>query len=57
MVYLIQSKALRGQRIPKFTCVRKETANIDIHLKLSTYNKRIMQPIRVMKGSPNRTNK
>lgn len=57
MVYLIQSKALRGQRIPEFTCVRKETANIDIHLKPSTYNKRIMQPIRVMKGSPNRTNK
>ena len=42
-----QRKALYRQRIPEFSCVRKETVDIDILLTSRNGGRKIMQSIRI----------
>ena len=42
-----QRKAFYRQRIPEFSCVRKETVDIDIVVTSRNGNRKIMQSIRI----------
>ena len=42
-----QRKTLYGQRIPEFSCARKETVDIDIHVTSRNVDTKIMQSIRL----------
>ena len=52
-----QRKAFYRQRIPEFSCVRKETVDIDILVTSRTGDRKIMQSIRIMSRSPTRKRK
>ena len=43
-----QRKAFYRQRIPEFSCARKETVDIDILVTSRNGDTKIMQPIRIM---------
>ena len=43
-----QRKAFYRQRIPEFSCARKETVDIDILVTSRNGDRKIMQPIRIM---------
>ena len=47
-----QRKAFYKQRIPGSSCVRKETVDIDIHVKSRNSDGKIMQSIRKMRRPP-----
>ena len=49
---IAQMKAFYRQRIPESSCVRKETADIDILVTSRNGNRKIMQSIRIMSKSP-----
>ena len=52
-----QRKALYMQRIPEFSCVRKETVDIDILVTSRNGDRKIMQSIRITSRSPLRKRK
>ena len=58
-VYIIgQRKAFCGQRIPEFSCSRKETLNIEILITSRRKgDKKIMEPIRITCDTATRTRK
>ena len=43
-----QRKAFYRQRIPEFSCVRKETVDIDILVTSRNGDRKIMQSVRIM---------
>ena len=45
-----QRKAFYRQRIPEFSCARKETVDIDILITSRNGDRKIMQSIRIMTG-------
>ena len=47
-----QRKAFYRQRIPEFSCARKETVDIDILVTSRNGDRKIMQPIRIMSRLP-----
>ena len=47
-----QSIAFYRQRIPEFSCARKETVDIDILVTSSNGDRKIMQSIRIMSRPP-----
>ena len=49
-----QRKAFYRQRIPEFSCVRKETVDIDILVTSRNGNRKIMQSIRITSRPPSR---
>ena len=49
-----QRKAFYRQRIPVFSCVRKETVEIDILVTSRNGERKIMQSIRIKSTSPTR---
>ena len=52
-----QRKAFYRQRIPEFSCVRKETVDIDILVTSSNGLRKIMQSIRITRRPPSRKRK
>ena len=52
-----QRKVYCRQRIPQSSCARKETADKDIIKTSKNGDRKIMQPIRIMSGSPNQIRK
>ena len=52
-----QRKAFYRQRIPEFSCARKETVDIDILVTSRNGDKKIMQSIRIMSRPPSRKKK
>ena len=52
-----QRKALYRQRIPEFSCARKETVDIDIPVTSRNGDRKIMQSIRIMGRPPSRKRK
>ena len=47
-----QRKAFYRQRIPQFSCARKETVDIDILVTSKSDDRKIMQSIRIMSRLP-----
>ena len=47
-----QGKAFYWQKIPEFSCVRKETVDIDILVTSRSGDKKIMQSIRITSRPP-----
>ena len=52
-----QRKAFYRQRIPEFSCARKETGDIDILVSSRTGDRKIMQSIRITSRPPSRKRK
>ena len=52
-----QRKAFYMQRIPEFSCVRKETVDIDILVTSRNGDRKIMQSIKITSGPPSRKRK
>ena len=52
-----QRKAFYRQRIPEFSCARKETVDIDILVTSRNGNRKIMQSIRITSRPPWRKRK
>ena len=52
-----QRKAFNRQRIPEFSCARKETVDIDILVTSRNGDRKIMQSMRIMSGPPARKRK
>ena len=52
-----QRKAFYRQRIPEFSCARKETVDIDIFVTSRNGQKKIMQSIRITSRPPSRKRK
>ena len=52
-----QRKAFYRQRIPEFSCVGKETVDIDILVTSRNGDRKIMQSIRIMSRPPSRKKK
>ena len=52
-----QRKAFYRQRVPEFSCVRKETGDIDILLTSRNSHRKIMQSIRITSRPPSRKRK
>ena len=52
-----QRKAFYRQRIPEFSCARKETFDIDILVTSRNGDRKIMQFIRITSRSPSRKRK
>ena len=52
-----QRKAFYRQRIPEFSCARKETVDIDILVTSRNGDRKIMQSIRVMSRPPSKIRK
>ena len=52
-----QRKAFYRQRIPEFSCAKKETVDIDILVTSKNSDREIMQFIRIMSGPPSRIKK
>ena len=52
-----QRKAFYRQRIPKFSCARKETVDIDILVTSRNGDRKIMQSIRTTSRTPSRKRK
>ena len=52
-----QMEAFYQQRIPKFSCVRKETVHIYIFVTSRNGDTKIMQPIRITNRPPSRKRK
>ena len=46
-----QRKAFYRQRIPEFSCARKETVDIDIHVTSRNGDRKIMQSIRIYRDT------
>ena len=51
---ICQRKAFYRQRIPEFSCARKETVDIDILVTSSNVHRKIMQSIRITSRPPSR---
>ena len=49
--------AFYGQRIPEFTCAKKETVDIDILVTSWNGDRKIMQSIRITSRRPSRIRK
>ena len=52
-----QRKAFYRQRIPKFSCARKETVYIDILVTSRNGDRKIMQTIRITRKPPSKIRK
>ena len=52
-----QTKAFYRQRIPEFSCVRKETVDIDILVTSRNGDRKIMQSFRITSRPPLRKRK
>ena len=52
-----QRKAFFRQRIPEFSCVKKETVDIDIRVTSRNGNRKIMQSIRITSRPTSRKRK
>ena len=52
-----QRKAFYRQRIPEFSCARKETVDIDILVTSRNGDRKIMQSIRITSTPPSRIRK
>ena len=52
-----QRKAFYRQRIPEFSCARKETVDIDILITSRNGDRKIMQTIRITSRPPSRKRK
>ena len=52
-----QRKAFYRQIIPEFSCVRKETVDIDILVTSRNGDRKIMQSIRITSATPSRKRK
>ena len=52
-----QRKAFYRQRIPEFSCARKETVDIDILVTSRNGDRKIMQSIRITSRTPSRKRK
>ena len=52
-----QRKAFYRQRIPEFSCARKETVDIDILVTFRNVHRKIMQSIRITSRPPLRKRK
>ena len=52
-----QRKAFYRQRIPEFSCARKETVGIDILVTSSNGDKKIVQPVRIISRPRSRKRK
>ena len=52
-----QRKVFYRQRIPEFSCARKETVDIDILITSRNGDRKIMQPIRITSRPPSRERK
>ena len=52
-----QKKAFYRQRIPEFSCARKETVDIDILVTSRNGDRKIMQSIRITGRPPSRKRK
>ena len=52
-----QRKAFYRQRIPEFSCARKETVDIDIFVTSRNGDRKIMQSIRITSRTPSRKRK
>ena len=52
-----QRKAFYRQKIPKSSCARKETVDIEIVVTSKNGHKKIMQSIRIMSRPPSRKRK
>ena len=52
-----QRKAFYRQRIPEFSCARKETADIDILATFQNGDRKIKQSIRITSRRPSRIRK
>ena len=52
-----QRKAFYRQRIPEFSCARKETFDIDILVTSRNGDRKIMQSIRITSRPPSRKTK
>ena len=52
-----QRKAFYRQRIPEFSCARKETVDIDIFVTSRNGGRKIMQSIRIISRPPLRKGK
>ena len=50
-------KAFYRQRIPEFSCARKETVDIDILVTSRNDDRKIMQSVRIMSRPPSRKRK
>ena len=55
--FIGQRKAFYRQRIPEFSCARKETADIDILVTSRNGHRKIMQSIRITSRPPLRKRK
>ena len=49
-----QRKAFYRQRVPEFSCARKETVDIDILVTSRNGDRKIMQPNRIRSRPPSR---
>ena len=54
---ICQGKAFCRQKIPRSSCVRKETADRDIIKTPKNGGRKIMQPIRITSGYPTQIRK
>ena len=54
---ICQRKAFYRQRIPEFSCARKETVDIDILVTSRNGDRKIMQSIIIMSRPPSRKKK
>ena len=54
---IVQRKAFYRQRIPEFSCVRKETVDIDILVTSRNGDRKIMLSIRITSTPPSRKRK
>ena len=52
-----QRKVFYRQRIPEFSCARKETVDIDILVTSRNHDRKIMQYIRITSRPPSRKRK
>ena len=52
-----QRKAFYRQRIPEFSCARKETVDIDIFVTSRNGDRKIIQSIRISSRPPSRIRK
>ena len=52
-----QRKAFYRQRIPEFSCARKETVDIDILVTSRNGDRKMMQSIKIMSRPPSRKRK
>ena len=54
---IVQKKAFYRQRIPEFSCARKETVGIDILVTSRNGDRKIIQSIRITSRPPSRKRK